>query len=44
MSNDFQGDGAIQRKGLLGSNYEMTFGGVLSVKRRTFTKYLTVAN
>src|SRR3954462_8406459 len=40
MSEDFRGDGAIQRKGLLGSNYEMTFGGVLSFMRRTFTKDL----
>lgn len=40
MSDDFQGDGAIRRKGLLGSNYEMTFGGVLSFMRRTFTKDL----
>src|SRR5262249_10542791 len=44
MSNDFQGDGAIQRKGLLGSNYEMTFGGVLSFMRRTFTKDLSGAD
>src|ERR1700759_787108 len=40
MSEDFRGDGAIQRKGLKGSNYEMTFGGVLSFMRRTFTKEL----
>ena len=44
MSEDFHGDGAIQRKGLLGSNYEMTFGGVLSFMRRTFTKDLSEAD
>ena len=44
MSEDFQGDGAIQRKGLLGSNYEMTYGGVLSFMRRTFTKDLSGAD
>jgi agmatinase len=40
MSEDFVGDGAIQRKGLLGSNYEMTFAGVHSFMRRTYTKNL----
>jgi len=40
MSEDFRGDGAIQRNGLLGLNHEMTFGGVLSFMRRTFTKDL----
>jgi agmatinase len=40
MSEDFRGDGAIQRKGLYGANYENTFAGVRSFMRRNYTKNL----
>ena len=39
--SDMLVDAAFARKGLKGSNFEMTYGGALSFMRRNFTKDLT---
>ncbi len=44
MSEIIKGDGAIRRRGHLGSSIENTYGGVLSFARRNYTRDLTGAD